>query len=62
MISIPLPVEDPRAAQRRLLEEFGIEVVATRWQGHPLLRVSVQACNTRSDIDRLAGAVGAVLR
>jgi len=62
MISIPLPVEDPRAAQRRLLEEFGIEVVATRWQGHPLLRVSVQAYNTRSDIDRLAGAVGAVLR
>lgn len=48
--------------QRRLLEEFGIEVVATRWQAHPLLRVSVQAYNTPTDINRLAAAVEAVLR
>ena len=62
MVSVPLPVEDPRAAQRRLLEECGIEVVATRWQDRSLLRVSVQAYNTPSEIDRLAAAVETVLR
>ncbi len=61
MVSVLLPVDDARAAQRRLLEEFGIEVVVTRWQERALLRVSVQAYNTRGDIERLVGAVTAIL-
>jgi len=61
MVSLPLPVEDAAAAKRRLLEEFRIDVVVTRWQGHTLLRVSVQAYNTRDDLDRLGAAVEALL-
>lgn len=62
MVSVPLPVADPLAVQRRLREEFGIEVVVTRWHEDALLRVSVQAYNTVEDIGRLVTAVEAVLR
>ena len=62
MVSLPLPVADPPAVQRRLREEFGIEVVVTRWQDHALLRVSVQAYNTAEDIRRLVTALEVILR
>lgn len=62
MVSVPLPVADPPAVQRRLRAEFGIEVVVTRWHEATLLRVSVQAYNTAEDIGRLLTAVEAVLR
>jgi isopenicillin-N epimerase len=62
MVSVPLPVDDPPGIQRRLREEFGIEVVVTRWHDYALLRVSVQAYNTADDITRLVAALEAVLR
>jgi selenocysteine lyase/cysteine desulfurase len=32
------------------------------WQGRPYLRVSIGAYNTRQDIERLTGALRALLR
>lgn len=62
MVSLPLPVRDPPAAQRRLLQAHGIEVPVIPWQGRALLRVSVQAYNTAADVDALVRALPEVLR
>lgn len=61
MVSVSLPVEDARAAQRRLLEQFSVEVPVIAWNGRALLRVSVQGCNTDANVDALVDAVGAIL-
>jgi isopenicillin-N epimerase len=57
MASIPVPFADPVAAQRRLFDEFKIEVPIFAWNGRALLRVSIQVYNTPDDIDRLVDAV-----
>jgi selenocysteine lyase/cysteine desulfurase len=62
MVSVPVPCADAQEARRRLLEEFGIEVLVVSWNGRALLRVSVQAYNTQADIASLAGAVRAIFR
>lgn len=61
MVSIPVPVADPDAAQQQLLSEFGIEVPVVAWNGRSLLRVSVQGYNTASDIEALIAAVARVV-
>lgn len=60
MVSVPLPVADPEAAQRHLRGE-GIEVPVFRWTDRCLLRVSVQAYNEPADIERLVAAVRRLL-
>ncbi len=57
MVSLPVPWPDAAEAQRRLREEFGIEVPVFNWNGLALLRVSVQAYNVAADVDRLVDAV-----
>lgn len=57
MASVFLPPCDAEALQQRLLEEFRIEVPVWNWNGRPLLRVSVQGYNTRTDLDALIAAV-----
>jgi isopenicillin-N epimerase len=57
MLSLPVPFADPEAAQRRLREEFAIEVPVLRWNGQALLRISVQVYNAAADIDRLVAAL-----
>ncbi len=61
MAACLLPPCDARVLQRRLYEEFAIEVLITRWRGHQLLRVSVQGYNTKQDVDRLVSVVGLLL-
>ncbi len=61
MVSIPVPVADAPAAQSRLYDEFGIEVPLVPWNGRVLLRVSVQAYNSPTDIETLISAVARVL-
>ncbi len=43
------------------MEEFKIEVPIFAWQGKPLLRVSIQAYNSRADVDRLVEALERIL-
>ncbi len=61
MASIPLPPCDPEEFQRRLREEFRIEVPVWNWNGRPILRVSIQAYNARGEVDALAEAIGALI-
>jgi isopenicillin-N epimerase len=61
MFSVKLPDCDPVDLQRRLLEEYHIEVVAQRWHDLPLLRVSIQAYNDESDLEALINALRRLL-
>lgn len=61
MVSVPLPVADARRVQQRLLEEYAIEAPVMAWNGHALLRLSLQGYNTRDDIDAVISAVPHVL-
>ena len=56
-----LPACDPETVQRRLLDEFRIEVPVRAWNGRHLVRVSVAPYNEPSDLERLAEALGRVL-
>jgi isopenicillin-N epimerase len=57
MASVELPACDPEAVGRTLREEHGLEALVQDWNGRPLLRVSVQAYNTREDLQKLAEAL-----
>ncbi len=61
MFAVRLPELDVAALQRQLYETHRIEVVAHRWNGQPLMRVSIQGYNDRSDCDRLNQALEEVL-
>jgi isopenicillin-N epimerase len=58
MAAVELPPCDAADARRRLWEEHRIEVVAEQWNSRPLLRVSVEAYNTRDDLQTLVEALG----
>jgi isopenicillin-N epimerase len=62
MTTIPLPSCDGSGLQARLYDEFRVEVPVVAWQGRQYLRVSIQAYNTRQDVDRLTAALRAVLK
>jgi isopenicillin-N epimerase len=49
MAVVQLPEVDVEALQTSLREEHNIEVVCQRWEGLPLLRVSIQAYNQPED-------------
>jgi isopenicillin-N epimerase len=51
--AIPLPACDAVAVQRRLYDEFQVEVPFVDWNGRQFVRVSVQAYTTPEDVDRL---------
>jgi isopenicillin-N epimerase len=56
MCAVPLPAEGAmptKELQRRLWDEYQVEVPVTEWQGWHLLRVSIQAYNSPHDVDRL---------
>ena len=61
MAAFRLPACDPEAVQRRLFEEFRIEVPVRTWNGGQLLRVSIAPYNEPSDVDALAAALARVL-
>jgi isopenicillin-N epimerase len=61
MAAFRLPACDPEAVQRRLLEEFRIEVPVRARNGRHLVRVSVAPYNEPSDLERLADALARVL-
>jgi isopenicillin-N epimerase len=61
MAAVELGPCNPEQVQRRLRDEYGIEVLVQAWQGRPLLRVSVQGYNTRDDLERLMAGLPQVL-
>lgn len=61
MAAHPLPPEvDGLALQKRLYDEYRIEIPSPRQGGRSLLRISVQGYNTPEDIDALFNALAAI--
>jgi isopenicillin-N epimerase len=56
MAAIPVPQHDAQALRARLVAESRIEVPITQHAGQTFVRVSVQAYNDASDIERLLAA------
>jgi isopenicillin-N epimerase len=61
MRSFLLPPCDAAQVKARLYDEFGVEVPIMRFNGQPLLRVSVQGYNTPAEINRLLEGLQRVL-
>jgi isopenicillin-N epimerase len=57
MVTIPVRATDAEALRRRLFDEHRIEVPVTQHSGQVFVRVSVQAYNTRADLERLREAL-----
>ncbi len=62
MATIPLPPCDAAMLQRRLYDEYRVEVPIIEWNGRQFVRVSVQGYNTKDDVDALLSALGDLLR
>ena len=61
MAAVPLPPCDAGGLQKRLYDEYRVEVPMIEWNGRQLVRVSVQGYNTRGDVDALVEALRALL-
>ncbi|HEY3248155.1 MAG TPA: aminotransferase class V-fold PLP-dependent enzyme [bacterium] len=61
MVSVPIPVADAEAFQRRLYARFRIEVPVVPWNGRTLVRGCVQGYNTGTDISALIDATAELL-
>lgn len=61
MVTMALPPCDHEALQRRLWDEFSIEVPTFAWNGGSYIRVSIQAYNTEADVDALVHALSHLL-
>ncbi len=57
MVSIRLPEVDLARLSQHLRQDYRIEVPVVKWTGQPLIRVSFQAYNDRSDADALIEAL-----
>jgi isopenicillin-N epimerase len=53
MAAFPLPPCDAAGLQRRLYDEYRVEVPIIEWGGRQLVRVSVQGYNTKEDVEAL---------
>jgi isopenicillin-N epimerase len=60
MACFRLPECDPEPVERRLRDEFRIEVPVRDWNGRQLIRVSIAPYNTGEDLERLEAALRAV--
>jgi len=57
MTSIPIDTNDPIRLKKELSESYKIEVPITSWNNKNLIRVSIQAYNTKKDIQKLLEAL-----
>ena len=63
MAAAPLPADtDVLALKNRLYDEYQIEVPVHEWNGHKLIRISVQGYNTKRDVDKLIHALSVLLK
>ena len=61
MATFPLPPCDGAAVQRRLYDEYRVEVPVIEWNGRQLVRVSIQGYNTQAEVRALVDALRVVL-
>ncbi len=61
MVTVPLPPCDTARVKARLWDEFKIEVPLVVWQARPHLRISIQAYNSRDDVEYLMNALEKIL-
>jgi len=61
MAAFPLPACDGAALQRRLYDEYRVEVPIIEWGGRQYVRVSVQGYNTEGDLEVLGVALNSLL-
>jgi isopenicillin-N epimerase len=61
MAAFPLPACDAAALQRRLWEEYRIEVPIIQWHGREFVRVSIQSYNTQADVNALVAVLRVLL-
>ncbi len=61
MAALPLPPCDTEVLQRRLYDEYRIEVPVLTWHDRHFVRVSIQGYNTRADVDALVSALEILL-
>jgi isopenicillin-N epimerase len=58
MFAAPLPADtDIIALKQKLYDEYRIEVPLIDWNGHKLIRVSIQGYNSQKDTDALLSAL-----
>jgi len=61
MAAFPLPYCEGEVLQRRLYDEFNIEIPIITWNGQTFIRLSVQGYNTPADINALLEALNGLL-
>ncbi len=61
MVAIPLPCTDPAVLQHALMQRYGIEIPVFEWNGHTVMRLSVQGYNTEHQMDLLVTALTDIL-
>ena len=61
MAAFPLPACDGAALQRRLYDEYRVEVPLIEWNGLQLVRVSIQGYNVTEDVEVLTRALKMLL-
>jgi isopenicillin-N epimerase len=61
MVAMPVPDCDPVLLQRKLLQDFNIEIPCFKWQGKTIVRVSAQGYNTQAQMDLLVKALKVLL-
>jgi len=62
MTTAPLPPEtDISTLKKQLYDQYRIEVPLIEWNGHKLIRISIQGYNTREDVDKLCRSLEQLL-
>lgn len=61
MVTCSLPTCDVEILKTRLYEEFRIEIPVLRWNEKSFVRASLQAYNSRADVDALVEALRTIL-
>jgi isopenicillin-N epimerase len=61
MVAMPVPDYDPQTLKDQLLAGWNIEIPCYRWQGHCIVRVSVQGYNSQPHLDLLIHSLTQIL-
>ena len=62
MISIPMHTKEPEVLQRKLFKEFNIEIPIMRQGDDIYMRYSINAFNTKQDLEALHNALTTIIK